>query len=154
MYIVSACLLGQNCKYNGGNNLNEEVVEFCRNHKYVTVCPESAGKLPAPRQPAEKIGDRIVDKEGKDVTDAFLRGADISLKTCMEMARISGEEIEGAILKANSPSCGCGRIYDGTFSGNLTEGNGVFAQMLLEEEIPVITEKDTDTIRAWLADEL
>ena len=142
MYIVSACLLGQNCKYNGGNNLNEEVVEFCRNHKYVTVCPESAGKLPAPRQPAEKIGDRIVDKEGKDVTDAFLRGADISLKSCMEMARISGEEIEGAILKANSPSCGVGQIYDGTFSGTLTEGNGVFAGMLKRLGIEIITEKE------------
>ena len=142
MYIVSACLLGQNCKYNGGNNLNEEVVEFCRNHKYVTVCPESAGKLPAPRPPAEKIGDRIVDKEGKDVTDAFLRGADISLKTCMEMARISGEEIEGAILKANSPSCGVGQIYDGTFSGTLTEGNGVFAGMLRRLGIEIITEKE------------
>ena len=142
MYIVSACLMGQNCKYNGGNNLNEEVVEFCRNHKYVTVCPESAGKLPAPRPPAEKIGDRIVDKEGKDVTDAFLRGADISLKTCMEMARISGEEIEGAILKANSPSCGVGQIYDGTFSGTLTEGNGVFAGMLRRLGIEIITEKE------------
>ena len=142
MYIVSACLLGQNCKYNGGNNLNEEVVEFCKNHKYITVCPESAGRLPAPRPPAEKTGCRIVDKDGKDVTDAFLRGADISLKSCMEMARISGEEIEGAILKANSPSCGVGQIYDGTFSGTLTEGNGVFAGMLKRLGIEIITEKE------------
>ena len=142
MYIVSACLLGQNCKYNGGNNLSKEVVEFCKSHKYITVCPESAGKLPAPRPPAEKIGDRIVDKEGKDVTDAFLKGADISLKSCMEMARISGEEIEGAILKANSPSCGVGQIYDGTFSGTLTEGNGVFAGMLRRLGIEIITEKE------------
>ena len=142
MYIVSACLLGQNCKYDGENNLNEEVVEFCKNQKYITVCPESAGKLPAPRPPAEKIGDRIVDKEGKDVTDAFLRGADISLKTCMEMARISGEEIEGAILKANSPSCGVGQIYDGTFSGTLTEGDGVFAGMLKRLGVEIITEKE------------
>lgn len=142
MYIVSACLLGQNCKYNGGNNLNEEVVEFCKNHKYITVCPESAGKLPTPRPPAEKVGDRIVDKDGKDVTDAFLRGADISLKSCIEMARISGEEIEGAILKANSPSCGVGQIYDGTFSGTLTEGNGVFAGMLKRLGIEIITEKE------------
>lgn len=142
MYIVSACLLGQNCKYNGGNNLNEEVVEFCKNHKYITVCPESAGKLPTPRPPAEKVGDRIVDKDGKDVTDAFLRGADISLKSCMEMARISGEEIEGAILKANSPSCGVGQIYDGTFSGTLTEGDGVFAGMLKRLGVEIITEKE------------
>ena len=142
MYIVSACLLGQNCKYNGGNNLNEDVVEFCKNHKYVTVCPESAGKLPTPRPPAEKVGGRIVDKDGKDVTDAFLRGADISLKSCIEMARLSGEEIEGAILKANSPSCGVGQIYDGTFSGTLTEGNGVFAGMLKRLGIEIITEKE------------
>ena len=142
MYIVSACLLGQNCKYDGENNLNEEVVEFCKNHKYITVCPESAGKLPAPRPPAEKVGGRIVDKDGKDVTDAFLRGADISLKSCIEMARISGEEIEGAILKANSPSCGVGQIYDGTFSGMLTEGNGVFAGMLKRLGIEIITEKE------------
>ena len=142
MYIVSACLLGQNCKYNGGNNLNEEVVEFCRNHKYVTVCPESAGKLPTPRPPAERVGASILTKEGKDVTDAFVRGADISLKSCMEMARISGEEIEGAILKANSPSCGIGQIYDGTFSGTLTEGNGVFAGMLKRLGVEIITEKE------------
>lgn len=142
MYIVSACLLGQNCKYNGGNNLNEEVVEFCKNHKYVTVCPESAGKLPTPRLPAERVGASILTKEGKDVTDAFVRGADISLKSCMEMARISGEEIEGAILKANSPSCGIGQIYDGTFSGTLTEGNGVFAGMLKRLGVEIITEKE------------
>ena len=142
MYIVSACLLGQNCKYNGGNNLNEEVVEFCKNHKYVTVCPESAGKLPTPRPPAERVGASILTKEGKDVTDAFVRGADISLKSCMEMARISGEEIEGAILKANIPSCGIGQIYDGTFSGTLTEGNGVFAGMLKRLGVEIITEKE------------
>ena len=139
MYIVSACLLGQNCKYNGGNNRNEDVVEFCRTHKYVTVCPESAGRLPSPRPPAEKVGSKIMDKNGNDLTEAFIRGAEISLKSCMEMARLSGEEIEGAILKANSPSCGVGHIYDGTFSGTLTEGNGVFAGMLRRLGIETIT---------------
>ena len=142
MYIVSACLLGQNCKYNGGNNRNEDVVEFCRTHKYVTVCPESAGRLPSPRPPAEKVGSKIMDKNGNDLTEAFIRGAEISLKSCMEMARLSGEEIEGAILKANSPSCGVGHIYDGTFSGTLTEGNGVFAGMLRRLGIETITEKE------------
>ena len=142
MYIVSACLLGQNCKYNGGNNRNEDVVEFCRTHKYVTVCPESAGRLPSPRPPAEKVGSKIMDKNGNDLTEAFIRGAEISLKSCMEMARLSGEEIEGAILKANSSSCGVGHIYDGTFSGTLTEGNGVFAGMLRRLGIETITEKE------------
>ena len=142
MYIVSACLLGQNCKYNGGNNRNEDVVEFFRTHKYVTVCPESAGRLPSPRPPAEKVGSKIMDKNGNDLTEAFIRGAEISLKSCREMARLSGEEIEGAILKANSPSCGVGHIYDGTFSGTLTEGNGVFAGMLRRLGIETITEKE------------
>ena len=142
MYIVSACLLGQNCKYNGGNNRNEDFVEFCRTHKYVTVCPESAGRLLSPRPPAEKVGSKIMDKNGNDLTEAFIRGAEISLKSCMEMARLSGEEIEGAILKANSPSCGVGHIYDGTFSGTLTEGNGVFAGMLRRLGIETITEKE------------
>ena len=142
MYIVSGCLLGQNCKYNGGNNRNEDVLEFCRTHRYVAVCPESAGRLPSPRPHAEKIGSRIMDKEGNDLTEAFLRGADISLKSCIEMAKLAGEELEGAILKANSPSCGFGKIYDGTFTGTLTEGNGVFAGMVNRLGIEIITEKE------------
>lgn len=142
MYIISACLLGQNCKYNGGNNRKEDVLEFCKTHRYVAVCPESAGRLPTPRPPAEKTGSRITDREGKDLTDAFLRGADISLKSCIEMAGLAGEELEGAILKANSPSCGFGKIYDGTFSGTLTDGNGVFAEMVSRLGIEIITEKE------------
>ena len=153
MYIVSSCLLGQNCKYNGGNNLCQEVVEFCEEKKYITVCPESAAKLPCPRPPAERIDDRVINNEGKDVTDAFVKGAKLSLGTCTTLAGVTGAELKGAILKANSPSCGCGKIYDGTFSGTLTEGNGVFTEMLLEQGIPVITEKDTETIKKWLAEE-
>ena len=122
MYVVSGCLLGQNCKYNGGNNKNDDVIEFCKTHKYVVVCPESAGNLEKPRPPAEKVGNRILNQKGEDVTEAFLRGAEISFKTCMEIARIAGDPIEGAILKANSPSCGCGQIYDGTFSGMIPIG--------------------------------
>lgn len=142
MFVISGCLLGHNCKYDGGNNRNEDVIRFCENHKYVVVCPESAGKLPCPRPPAEKIGSRIIDKEGSDVTESFLKGADISLKTCMEIARLSGEEIEGAILKANSPSCGFGKIYDGTFTGTLKDGNGVFASMLHQRGVEIISEKE------------
>lgn len=142
MYVVSGCLLGQNCKYNGGNNKNDDVIEFCKTHKYVVVCPESAGNLEKPRPPAEKVGNRILNQKGEDLTEAFLRGAEISFKTCMEIARIAGEPIEGAILKANSPSCGCGQIYDGTFSGALVPGNGVFAAMLIRRGIKVMTEKE------------
>ena len=153
MYIVSSCLLGQNCKYNGGNNRCQEVIDFCEQKKYITVCPESAAKLPCPRPPAERIGDRVVYNKGKDVTAAFEKGAQLSLGTCTTLASFSGTELKGAILKANSPSCGCGFIYDGTFSGTLTEGNGVFTELLLKEGIPVITEKETETIKKWLAEE-
>ena len=152
MYVVSACLLGQNCKYDGGNNRCQEVVDFCAEKKYITVCPESAAKLPCPRPPAERVGDRIVNDKGRDVTDAFVKGAQLSLGTCTTLAGAMGAELKGAILKANSPSCGCGKIYDGTFSRTLTDGNGVFAEMLLAEGIPVITEKETETIKKWLAE--
>ena len=153
MYIISSCLLGQNCKYNGGNNCCQEVIDFCAEKKYITVCPESAAKLPCPRPPAERVGDKVVNDRGKDVTAAFEKGAQLSLGTCKTLAGFSGEELEGAILKANSPSCGCGKIYDGTFSGTLTDGNGVFTELLINEGIPVITEKDTETIKKWLAAE-
>lgn len=142
MFIISGCLLGHNCKYNGGNNRNEAVIEFCQNHEYITVCPESAANLPLPRPPAEKVGSRIMSKDGDDLTEKFLKGAEISLKTCMQLAALKNEPIEGAILKANSPSCGAGKIYDGTFSGRLVEGNGVFATMLKAQGIEVITEKE------------
>ena len=143
MYIISGCLLGHDCKYNGGNNRNEEVIKFCEQHRHVVVCPERAGKLSTPRPPAERQGSRVVNIEGQDVTEAFINGARVSLKTCLQLADYSGEELEGAILKANSPSCGCGTIYDGTFSGTLTEGDGVFTEMLKKRGIKIITEKET-----------
>ena len=143
MYIVSGCLLGHNCKYNGGNNRNEEVIKFCETHRHVVVCPESAGKLPTPRPPAEIVGPRVITKEGKNVTEQFRIGAEISLNTALQLASLTGEKIEGAILKANSPSCGFGQIYDGTFTGTLKEGNGIFAEMLHGEGIEIITEKET-----------
>ena len=151
MYVISACLLGYNCKYNGGNNRCEAVVNFCKNKKYVIICPESAGRLPVPRPPAERRGDKVVDRQGKDLTEAFFRGAEISLRTAQKAAEAGEEALEGAILKANSPSCGSGRIYDGTFSDSLTEGNGVFTEMLKKRNIPVVTEKDTEQIEKWLA---
>lgn len=143
MYIVSGCLLGHDCKYNGGNNRNEEVIKFCETHRHVVVCPERAGKLPTPRPPAERRGQRIVNIEGTDVTEEFMNGARTSLNTCLQLADYADEKIEGAILKANSPSCGSGQIYDGTFTGTLTEGDGVFAEMLRKRGIQIITEKET-----------
>ena len=140
MYIVSACLLGENVKYNGGNNLNVSVVEFLKDKEYITVCPETAGELPVPRVPSERLGDRVVTRDGKDVTEAFLNGA----RRCFEevSAKVDLKDIEGAILKAKSPSCGSGTIYDGSFSGVTVTGDGVFAQMLKSHGIKVMTEMD------------
>ena len=149
MFIISRCLVGVNCKYNGGNNRNENVLEFCRHHSVFTVCPESAAGLPRPRPPAEyqktldrdgTMQDCIIDKEGKNLTVPFKKGAEKSLFDAIQEARLRGEVIEGAILKKNSPSCGYGAIYDGTFQGNLITGDGVFAAMLRKMEIPVYNE--------------
>ena len=140
MYIVSACLLGENVKYSGGNNYTETVAEFLKDKEFIPVCPETAGGLPIPRLPSERQGDRIVSKAGEDVTEAFLKGARRCLEKVLEKA--GDEEIEGAILKARSPSCGSGVIYDGTFSGVKIPGDGVFAALLKERGIEVMTELD------------
>ena len=140
MFIVSRCLLGCNCKYNGGNNRNEDVIEFCRTHDYITVCPETAAGLETPRKPAEivPVEDgyfKVFDKDGKDLTRAFDYGAELSLQSALveHGSRKRGTcKIEGAILKANSPSCGAGSVYDGTFTGTLTGGNGLFTDKLVD----------------------
>ena len=142
MYIISKCLLGHNCKYNGGNNKNENVIEFCNKYKYIAVCPESLGNLPYPRPPAEITEGCVIDKNGRDVTQSFADGAKAAMNICIKVSEELGERLEGAILKANSPSCGYGKVYDGTFSGVLTDGNGIFARLLKENGIDIITEKE------------
>lgn len=144
MYLVSACLVGKKSKYNGGHNLDEDIAEFASNHSVFLICPETAGKLPVPRDPAERQGDRIIDKSGKDVTENFMDGAKITFDAALKEAEARGETIEGAILKANSPSCGVSKIYDGTFSKNLVDGDGCFTEMLKKQGIKVITEKEFD----------
>ena len=142
MYIISACLLGENCKYSGGNNYCQWVAEFAETHKHIPVCPECEGGLPVPRPPAEIVGDRVINDEGADVTAGFVDGAKISYERAKAAAEQLGEPIEGAILKAKSPSCGRGMIYDGTFSRTLTEGDGHLVRLLKADNINVITEKE------------
>lgn len=142
MYIISACLAGQNCKYNGENNTVEWVKEFMENNKCVLVCPEGLGNLPTPRPPAEIVGDKVIDAEGNDVTEAFQFGAEQAIARMKKSEGIMNDTVEMAILKANSPSCGCGYIYDGTFSGKRVKGDGIFAAMLREKNIKMITEND------------
>ena len=147
MYIISKCLLGENCKYNGANNLSEDVVQFCKSHTFTSVCPETCGGLKAPRDPAEIVRSedgffRVIDASGKDLTENFLSGAEKELDNSIRTAERMGESIEGAILKANSPSCGAGKVYDGSFSRTLVEGDGIFAGRLRELGIEIANENN------------
>ena len=134
--LVSACLLGENCKYSGGNNLAAGLSAALETAgiTYIPVCPEQAGGLPTPRVPAERLGDRVVNKIGEDVTAQFMAGAQAALGT----ARTYG--CTAAILKKNSPSCGCGTIYDCSFTCKLTEGDGVTAELLKQYGIVIYNE--------------
>lgn len=133
-YLVSACLLGINCKYNGGGNRCPGVLALLEHARLIPVCPEQLGGLPTPRPAAECQGDSVRSREGRDVTPEFQRGAEAAL----ELARLFS--CDGAILKARSPSCGVGEIYDGTFTGTLIPGDGVTARLLREAGLPLYTE--------------
>lgn len=134
MIIVSACLAGYRCRYDGKIVPDAEIVALVKAGKAIPVCPEMMGGLPCPRVPSERTADdsRVITKEGGDVTEAFRTGAEETLR----MARLYG--CTQAILKAKSPSCGVGQIYDGTFSGTLRTGFGVTAQLLRENGIAVL----------------
>jgi len=136
MILISACLAGVNCKYNGGNNYNEKIMELVRNGEAILVCPEQLGGLPTPRVPSEIINNKVINRDGVDVTIEYKRGAEEVLRLCKEL------NITKAILKSNSPSCGCETIYDGTFTGTKVIGNGITTQLLLDNGIDVVTEKD------------
>ena len=138
MILVSACLLGENCKYNGGNNKNEAVLKYLEGKEYVAVCPETFGGLKAPRLPAEITGNRVTLKDGTDVTDKFIKGAEKTVRMAKEYGATE------AILKESSPSCGCNTIYDGTFSGVKINGMGVAAKRLIKLGISVKSEKDLE----------
>lgn len=130
--LVSACLLGKNCKYNGGNNYNEDVVLYLRGHEAIPVCPELAGGLSVPRSPCEIVDGVVMNADGENVDAAFRAGA----AACVDLAK--KEKIDLAILQSRSPSCGVNRIYDGTFSGKKIDGSGVFASALRENGFKVM----------------
>lgn len=138
--LVSACLLGIPCRYDGKSMPNEKVMALKEKYTLIPVCPEIYGGLPTPRTPSERVGDLVLMKDGKDVTENYNRGADATLK----IAELNGAKI--AILKAKSPSCGKGMIYDGTFSGALTAGDGVTVEKLTRVGIAVLTENEIDKI--------
>lgn len=133
---VSACLLGHDCKYSGGNNRSQKVLDYIEGHEVIPVCPEVTGGMPVPRVPVELRDGRAINADGADVTEFFRRGVE---KT---MERLAGQNIDLAILQPRSPSCGCKKIYDGTFTKTLIDGKGMFAQALAEAGIPMMDEED------------
>lgn len=138
--LISACLLGCACRYDGGSKPCRAALALAKKHELVPVCPEQLGGLPTPRAPAEIRGDRVVNHLGQDVTDAYQKGAAEALKLCRVL------NCQGAVLKARSPSCGCGRVYDGSFSGALIPGDGITARTLKAAGIPVWTEETLEKL--------
>ena len=134
--LVSGCLLGENCKYNGGNNYNPRVVEFLKDKEVISICPEIMAGMGCPRNPIEIVDGVLTDCHGKKV-DSLIR------KSVMEiMERIRDEEIQCAVLQSRSPTCGVNQVYDGTFSGKLIPGSGVFAKSLMDAGYRVIDGED------------
>jgi uncharacterized protein YbbK (DUF523 family) len=134
--LVSACLLGVPCRYDGQSKLFPAVAAQLKDHQLVPICPEQLGGLTTPRPACEIQDGRLRTREGEDKTAAFRMGAEEALRLFHLL------DCEAAILKARSPSCGKGQVYDGTFTGTLKEGNGILAQRLLDEGIKVYTENE------------
>lgn len=138
--LVSACLLGENCKYSGGNNDNPAVRVFVKEHEVVTVCPEVLGGLLVPRTPAEIVDGVVTCRDGKVVDREFRDGAAKALQIACS------EKVDLAILQSRSPSCGVHAVYDGTFSGKVIPGEGVFAGMLRKNGIPTIDAAEVNSL--------
>ena len=136
--LVSACLLGINCKYDGGNNGSEKVDSFLKGHEVIPVCPEVLGGLPIPRPSAEIVDGVVRIRDGTSVDREFRKGAEIALETAKK------EKIDLALLQSRSPSCGVNRVYDGTFTGGKREGHGVFADMLIQNGFRVMDVEEID----------
>ena len=134
--LISGCLLGLKCRYDAKEKKLPEIEKLIESYNLIPVCPEQLGGLPTPRIPAERVKDRIITQVGVDVTKEYQLGAEEALK----IAKLYN--CKKAILKEKSPSCGCGKIYDGTFSRNLIVGNGITADLLLKNEIEVFGESE------------
>lgn len=134
--MVSACLAGLRTRYDGTAAPHPAVIELVRRGRAVPVCPEQLGGLPTPRTCHEITGKRVLDRHGKDHTAAFEEGA----RQCLELAEKMG--CSRAVLKSRSPSCGSGNIYDGSFSGKIIPGDGIFAALLKAKGIEVLSEED------------
>lgn len=134
--LVSACLAGVNCKYDGKNNLNKKIIKLMQEHEVVTFCPEQLGELPTPRVPAEICNGIVMTRDGRNVDKEFRLGAQKALEIAMK------EKPDLIVLQPRSPSCGVKTRYDGSFSGKIIEGAGVTAQLLMENGFKVVDEED------------
>ena len=139
--LISGCLLGLKCRYDAKEKKLPEIEKLIESYNLIPVCPEQLGGLPTPRIPAERVKDRIITQVGVDATKEYQIGAEEALK----IAKLYN--CKKAILKEKSPSCGCGKIYDGTFSRNLIVGNGVTADLLLKNGIEVFGESEIDKLK-------
>lgn len=139
--LVSACLLGENCKYNGGNNASPAILEFLKDKQVIPICPELLAGMPAPRPPVEIKDARVIRKNGEDVTDAYCSGVQKA------MQRAAQQPIDLVILKSRSPTCGVGQRYDGTFTNTLVQQSGLFAEALLQAGYTVKSSDDFKTQR-------
>lgn len=131
MKIVSACLAGVNCRYDCKHQERIDIVELVKSGQALPLCPEQLGGLSTPRPPAEIQGDKVITNEGVDVTEQYQNGA----QQALNLAKLSGATT--ALLKSKSPMCGHGKIYDGSYTGKLVEGDGIFAKLLKENGIKV-----------------
>lgn len=138
--LVSACLLGCSCRYDGASKEHPLAEQLAERHELVPVCPEQLGGLPTPRLPAERQGERVVTGDGTDVTAQYRRGAEEALRLCRLL------KCEAAVLKERSPSCGHGAVYDGTFSAALIPGDGVAAALLAARGVPVYGESQIEAL--------
>ncbi|WP_435789835.1 DUF523 domain-containing protein [Clostridium sp.] len=130
--LVSACVVGQNCKYNGGNNLNSSVVEFIQRHNVIKICPELLTGMKCPRPCAEIVNGIVMSENGENVDAEYRKGVELA------MEKIKGQKIDLAILQSRSPTCGVNTIYDGSFGGTLIEGHGLFTEAIIEKGIMVL----------------
>ena len=141
--IISACLAGDNCKYNGGNNFNQKLMDFLKGHQVIKVCPEVFGGLPVPRPSAEIVNGQVINTEGRNITKEFTLGAQKAFEI------VKKENPDLIILQSRSPSCGIKHIYDGTFSGRKIPGQGLFARLCIKAGYRVLDIEDFD--QAFLA---
>ncbi|WP_418668501.1 DUF523 domain-containing protein [Allofournierella sp.] len=130
--LISACLLGKNCRYNGTNSASPRVRAFVEGHETVEICPELLAGMPTPRPCAELAAGVVVDEQGRNVDEEYRRGARLALEQAKKMG------IDLAVLQPRSPTCGVNQVYDGSFTGRLVKGRGVFAQALLDAGYTVL----------------